>query len=162
MTLDETEVRDCMARMAILQLFAKYCHIVDDCEFEKLAEVFTEDAQIDYTSLGDEVAGHSTRMIGAAAFTAFLTSSMARMGPGLTHFMTNHLITVRGDEADIVTHNHVLNLPVGGYYRSHARRTDAGWRLDRFKFEWRDYHAMGRKMGFDLGVLTLADSGEGQ
>ena len=142
------DIQACIDRMDILQLFAKYCHIVDDCTFEKLPEVFSDDAYIDYSSLGEFVAGKPTVMHGAQEFVAFLTNSMAGIGPGLTHFMTNHLIDLRGDEADIASHNHVLNIPQGGYYKSHARRTPDGWRIDRFIFQNRLYHDMAKKMGF--------------
>jgi hypothetical protein len=146
--LNQADIQVCVDRMDILQLFAKYCHIVDDCEFGKLPEVFTADAELDYSSLGEAVMGKSTLMHGVQEFIEFLTTSMEYMGPGLTHFMANHLIEVRGDEANIVSHNHVLNFPQGGYYRSHARRTAVGWRIDRFVFENRLYHEMAKKMGF--------------
>ena len=144
----ENAIQVCIDRMDILQLFAKYCHIVDDCTFEKLPEVFAEDAVFDYTSLGDTVQGRRTRMEGVREFMDFLTTTMAGMGPGLTHFMTNHLITVRGDEADIVSHNHVLNIPQGAQYTSHARRMADGWRLDRFIFRNRQFQDMAAKMGY--------------
>ena len=142
------DIQKCIDRMEVMQLFAKYCHIIDDCEFAKLPEVFAEDAVLDYTSLGDSVLGKSTMMYSVQEFIDFLTVTMAGMGPGLTHFMTNHLIDVHGDEADIVSHNHVLNIPQGGHYTSHARRTPAGWRIDRFKFQNRLFQDMARKMGF--------------
>lgn len=144
----EASIQVTIDRMDILQLFAKYCHIVDDCTFEMLPEVFSEDAVLDYTSLGEYVQGRRTLMQGVREFMDFLTATMQGMGPGLTHFMTNHLIDVDGDEANIVSHNHVLNLPQGGRYSSHARRTPEGWRIDRFTFENRLYQDMARKMGF--------------
>jgi hypothetical protein len=146
--LSQHDLQVCVDRMEILQLFAKYCHIIDDCEFEKLTDVFTADALLDYSSLGEFVQGQHTTMHGVREFIAFLTNSMRDMGPGLTHFMANHLIDVRGDEANIVSHNHVLNLPQGGHYRSHARRTPQGWRIDHFVFQNRLYHDMAKKMGF--------------
>lgn len=148
MALSETEIQVAVDRMDILQLFARYCHIVDDCTWDKLPEVFAEDAVFDYSSLGETVQGRRTRMNGVREFMDFLTATMAGMGPGLTHFMTNHLITVSGDEADIVSHNHVLNIPQGGHYTSHARRTPEGWRIDRFTFRNRLFQDMAIKMGF--------------
>ncbi len=146
--LNPLAIQVCVDRMDILQLFAKYCHIVDDCTFEKLPEVFAKDAHLDYSSLGESVAGKSTTMHSVQEFVEFLTNSMQYMGPGLTHFMANHLIEVNGDEATVVSHNHVLNVPQGGYYKSHARRTEQGWRIDHFVFENRLYHDMAVKMGF--------------
>ena len=144
----ENAIQVCIDRMDILQLFAKYCHIVDDCTFDMLPEVFAEDAVLDYSSLGPTVLDRRTRMEGVQEFIDFLTTTMAGMGPGLTHFMTNHLIEVHGDEADIVSHNHVLNIPQGGHYTSHARRTPQGWRIDRFTFQNRLFQDMAKKMGF--------------
>jgi hypothetical protein len=148
--LTQTDIQLCIDRMDIMQLFAKYCHAIDDCTFEKLREVFAEDAAFDYSSLGETVQGRSTTMHGVQEFIDFLTATMEHMGPGLTHFMTNHLIDVDGDEAEIASHNHVLNIPQGAYYKSHARRTSAGWRIDRFVFQNRLYHDMAKKMGFDV------------
>jgi hypothetical protein len=147
-SIDPVALQRSIDRMDILQLFAKYCHIVDDCTFPRLREVFAEDARFDYSSLGPEVKGRATTMDGVQAFIDFLTCTMADVGRGLTHLMTNHVIEVTGDEAEIVSHNTVLNLPIGGYYRSHARRTPAGWRLDRFHFSWRDYGDMAARMGY--------------
>jgi len=90
--LTDNAIQVCVDRMDILQLFAKYCHIVDDCTFEKLPEVFSQDAELDYSSLGETVQGRRTKMEGVQEFIDFLTATMAGMGPGLTHFMTNHLI----------------------------------------------------------------------
>jgi hypothetical protein len=146
--LTQTDIQICVDRMDILQLLAKYCHIVDDCTFEKLPDVFTEDAVLDYSSLGATVQGRRTKIEGVREFMDFLSGTMSGLGPGLTHFMTNHLITVRGDEADVVSHNHVLNIPQGGHYTSHARRTPEGWRIDRFTFQNRLFHEMAAKMGF--------------
>ena len=148
--LTQTDIQVCVDRMDILQLFAKYCHIVDDCTFERLPEVFAEDVVLDYSSLGESVQGRRTKMQGVQEFIDFLTATMAGMGPGLTHFMTNHLIEVHGDEADIVSHNHVLNIPQGGHYTSHARRTAQGWRIDRFTFQNRLFQDMAAKMGFGV------------
>jgi hypothetical protein len=130
--LTQTDIQVCVDRMDILQLFANYCHIVDDCTFEKLPEVFAEDAVLDYSSLGESVQGRRTKMEGVQEFVDFLTATMAGMGPGLTHFMTNHL----------------LNIPQGGHYTSHARRTPLGWRIDRFTFQNRLFQDMAKKMGF--------------
>jgi hypothetical protein len=42
-----------------------------------------------------------------------------------------------GDEATIVSHNHVLNVAMGGVYHSRAVRTPEGWRLAEIRFEAR-------------------------
>lgn len=57
------------------------------------------------------------------------------------HSMFNHLVNVRGDEADCVTYAHWRLYRKGvaggdfwegnGWYDDHAVRTPAGWRIDR-------------------------------
>jgi hypothetical protein len=123
------------SRLEILDLFARYCHAVDRYEFSLFEDVFVDDLEADYSEVrrpGEEPIIH-----GRAAFAAWLEESMAKIGPGMTHYMTNHLITLDGDQATIVSHNHVLNVSMGGVYHSRAVRTDDGWRIASIRFEAR-------------------------
>jgi hypothetical protein len=72
----------------------------------------------------------------------------------MTHFMGNHLITLDGDEARIVSHNHVLNVAMGGVYHSVARRTDLGWRITRIRFEARYFGPIADKLNASLVTLS--------
>jgi SnoaL-like domain len=123
------------SRLEILDLFARYCHAVDRYEFSLFEDVFTEDLVADYS----EVRGADEEPIihGRQAFSDWLSSSMAPIGPGMTHYMTNHLITFEGDEARVVSHNHVLNVAMGGVYHSRVVRTPDGWRIAEIRFEVR-------------------------
>jgi len=152
------EIQICVDRDSITQLFARYCHIIDDLLFERLGEVFTPDAVFDYSSLGTSVKGQPTLLDGIPAFERFLRGTMADVGPGLSRFMTNHLIDVRGDEADVTSHSTVLNLPQGGLYRSHAVRTPEGWRIDKSVHVWRDYSSVASKVGFDFTAIRSASA----
>jgi hypothetical protein len=123
------------SRLEILDLFARYCHAVDRYEFSLFEDVFTEDLVADYSEVRDPA--DEPIIVGRQAFADWLVSSMAKIGPGMTHYMTNHLITLDGDEARIVSHNHVLNVAMGGVYHSRAVRTDDGWRIAEIRFEVR-------------------------
>jgi hypothetical protein len=60
--------------------------------------------------------------------------------------MTNPRIKLDGDSATATVYAQVLNLPIGSVYHAHARRTEKGWRLDRFVFENRYYAEVSKKM----------------
>jgi SnoaL-like domain len=149
------EIQIAIDRMSILQLFSKYCHLVSKCDFERLPEIFTDDAKFDYSSLGETVKGQKTVRHGVDSFIEFLKGTMDDIGPGLTHLMTNHWVEVHGDEADIISHSTVLNLPVGGYLTTHALRTPPGWRFDSLHYEYRSYFGVAKALGFDMGVLAI-------
>ena len=149
------EIQIAIDRMNLLQLFSKYCHLVSRCDFERLSEIFTDDAKFDYSSLGETVKGQKTVRCGVDSFIGFLKSTMDDIGPGLTHLMTNHWVEVQGDKADIVSHSTVLNLPVGGCLTTRALRTPQGWRFDSLHYEYRSYSGVAKALGFDVSVLAI-------
>jgi hypothetical protein len=123
------------SRLEILDLFARYCHAVDRYEFTLFEDVFTDDVVADYSEVRG--ADEEPIIVGRQAFADWLVQSMAAIGPGMTHYMTNHLITIDGDEARVLSHNHVLNVAMGGVYHSRAVRTPEGWRIAEIRFEAR-------------------------
>jgi len=128
-------IEEAVSRVEILDLFARYCHAIDRYEFSLFADVFTDDVVADYSEVRDPA--DEPIIHGRRAFAAWLEESMAPIGAGMTHYMTNHLITVDGDEARVVSHNHVLNVGMGGVYHSRAVRTPEGWRIAEIRFEAR-------------------------
>jgi len=139
-------VQTCMDRLDILDLFARYCHAVDLCDWKLLRTVFADDIQADYTTVAQYTPNHSPKLNGIEELVHYFETVTPHIGPGLTHFMTNHLIELNGDTATIVVHNHVLNLAQGGVYHTHARRTAKGWRLDKLVFENRFFADVSKKM----------------
>jgi SnoaL-like domain len=128
-------LEEAASRLEILDLFARYCHAIDRYEFSLFDDVFTADVIADYSDVRDPE--DDPIIHGRSEFAAWLEASMASIGPGMTHYMTNHLITMDGDEATIVSHDHVLNVAMGGVYHSRAVRTPEGWRLAEIRFEAR-------------------------
>jgi hypothetical protein len=133
-------------RLDILDLFARYCHAVDRCDWGMLRSVFSDDVRADYSSVAEYTTEGVPVINGVEEFIKFLSVSMAPIGPGLTHFMSNHLIKMNGDTATAVVHNHVLNLPQGGVYHTHARRTPQGWRIDKLVFENRLFEDVSKRI----------------
>ena len=101
----------------------KYGFLLDDREFDRLDEVFTEDAVVDYRPGGE----------GPFNGLAELSQAMKTIQHPVQHMMVSHIIdSVSGDE--VVTRTKALiPLQVGGIadicYRDVLVRTPAGWRI---------------------------------
>ena len=140
-------------RLDILDLFARYAHAVDLCDWEMLREVFSDDVEANYTTVAQYTQNHAPILHGIDDIIHYFNTVMPHIGPGLTHFMTNHLIKLDGDEANITSHNHVLNLAQGGVYHTHAKRTSKGWRLDRLRFEVRYFDQVAERMNAHMNGI---------
>ncbi len=132
-------------RLDIIDLFTRYAHAVDLCDWDLLRTVFSDDVQADYSSDG-LIANHHTKLNGIDDLVHFFETVQPAIGPGLTIFMSNHLIKLDGDSATATVYGQVLNLPIGSVYHAHARRTETGWKLDRFVFENRYFAEVSNKM----------------
>lgn len=109
--------------VAIQAVLMKYGFLIDDREFDRLAEVFTEDAVVDYRPGGP----------GPFAGLAEIDQAMKTLQHPVQHMMVSHIIdSVSGDE--VVTRTKALiPLQAGGIadiaYRDVLVRTPAGWRI---------------------------------
>jgi ketosteroid isomerase-like protein len=109
--------------LAIQAVIMKYGFLIDDREFDRLGEVFTEDAVVDYRPGGE----------GPFAGLAEIRRAMKTLQHPVQHMMVSHIIdNVSGDE--VVTRTKALiPLQVGGIaditYRDLLVRTPAGWRI---------------------------------
>jgi ketosteroid isomerase-like protein len=109
--------------VAIQAVLMKYGFLIDDREFDRLAEVFTEDAVVDYRPGG----------AGPFAGLAEIDQAMKTLQHPVQHMMVSHIIdSVSGDE--VVTRTKALiPLQAGGIadiaYRDVLVRTSAGWRI---------------------------------
>lgn len=116
-------------RLDIADLLYKYATTVDTKNWEELATVFTEDAHLDYSSVGypagtrDRVLGMLTRALGQCPMTQ--------------HFVTNIEITfVDDDTANVrAMFYNPMQLPgvdgltyCGGNYHHEVVRTADGWK----------------------------------
>ena len=78
---------------AIRDVLSAYCFYVDNGEFDKWAELFTEDGVFD--------AGPLAKVQGRAAIKGFITKAVPRQGegPARKHCTMNSMIQVSGAEA---------------------------------------------------------------
>ena len=109
--------------LAIQAVIVKYGFLIDDREFDRLGEVFTEDAVVDYRPSGT----------GPYAGLAEIGQAMRTLSHPVQHMLVSHIIDgVSGDE--VVTRSKAL-IPLrdGGIadiaYRDVLVRTQAGWRI---------------------------------
>jgi hypothetical protein len=124
-------------RVELGELLHRYCWAIDKWEWQLLDQVFTEDAEVDYSSVGKYVAG-DTVLRGRKAIVNWLRESIKPF-PDILHFVSNQIVTLQGDEAQVTTYMQVLHLPMGGIYHSVAIRTADGWRIHRFRLEERTF-----------------------
>lgn len=116
---------------AIRETMARYCHALDACRFADVAALFAEDAEwtTDYGSAR-----------GRAEIEALFTSTVPKPGEGpqRKHYITNILITLKGDHADarsdylIIRESDTGLIPVmGGTYLDAFVRRNGTWFFHR-------------------------------
>ena len=114
------------------RLVVTYSYAIDERDFEKLDQVFTPDAHIDYTAMGGIAGDYPT-------VKAWLGPALSHF-PGFMHFIGNCAFEVAGDEATgkVACFNPmVVPKPEGGsdtmflglWYFDRYRRTPEGWRI---------------------------------
>lgn len=122
------------AKLAIKETLYRYSLMVDRRRWDFVDEVFTEDAIIDYTSVGwGATRGPHREML------AWL-DEMLKPWPMNLHLISNEIIDVEGARARSTC---CFNAPMGckdeagkstfvtnaGYYHDELIRTEAGWRI---------------------------------
>ena len=134
MALDPQELSD---RAEILDTLIRYAQAIDTKQFDLLAEVFTPDAQVDYTTSGG-IAGKYPEI------RAWLEKALMPF-PAYTHALSNTTYRIEGDDA--WTRTYFVNpmaypvdgglhtFTVYGFYVDHLVRTPEGWRISERKEE---------------------------
>lgn len=130
MTLSLQEISD---RMEIQDLLYAYAEIIDQKDFDKLRDIFTEDAFIDYSVYGGAAGG-------LEEIISFLEEAMT-VFPNTHHLNANVQIKVDGDTGSgkVMCFNPqemdlgetVQTFMLGLWYIDEYQRTDQGWRIKR-------------------------------
>lgn len=117
-------------RIEIQELLYKYARSVDTNDWVAYASVFTEDAVLDYSSVGFPVGSRDQ-------ITAIFSSSMGNM-PWTQHLISNIQIDLDGNRANVTAmflnpmqHPSLEDISVcGGYYHHKMVRTADGWKSE--------------------------------
>jgi ketosteroid isomerase-like protein len=125
---DLQSVRD---ELDIQRVVHDYAWACDNRDWTLLTSVFTDDAQLDYSSAGGPVGSRGE-------VVAWLEESLSQL-QFIHHVVTNFQIDLDGDRADVRAMFHCsFRLPgsdqvmvTGGYYREEHVRTTDGWRIRR-------------------------------
>ena len=122
----------------IRELLAEYCFRLDDGRYDEMAALFAEDGTWD-TAFG--------KATGRAAIAELARSLRARAGadrPRAVHLVTNIVITLDGDRAEVRSNWMVMQnstegpkIGSGGAYLDEIERRDRRWlfrcrKIDRF------------------------------
>ncbi len=122
-------------RIAIVDATTRIAWLAGRREWDRLVEVFTDQVQVDYTSL----AGGAPTRLSSADLVAWWRSGLGGLD-ATQHLVSDHLVDVDGDVAVATAQfiaTHVLansrgdsTWTVGGHYRFGLARFDDGWRID--------------------------------
>lgn len=120
-------------RFDIQELLTRYCYAIDDRDWQAFAQLFTADAELDFTAFG----GPRADVPGLVAFM----SQMLAAAAGCQHTISTSLLKFEG--ADDVRARTAGLVPIafagadgtvqvsfsGLWYHDHIVRTPAGWRF---------------------------------
>ena len=120
------------AKDAIRDVLHSYCFRLDAGEFDSWAELFTTDAVF--------VPSPDQECHGRAAIRDYIGSvlSEAGAGPGRKHLTINAVITLAGDEADVISNVLVvletaagITIALAGRYADHIVNDNGHWRFKK-------------------------------
>ncbi len=128
------DLREISDRLEIEALLIRYTRAIDTGEWDRLDQVFTPDAKIDYTATGGIAASY-------AEVKPWL-AEMLPLFPRRMHTLGQVESQVDGDRATVAAYFHNpmvlpqergdgLLVEFGGIYHHQLRRTSAGWRSYR-------------------------------
>ena len=137
-------LQDISDRLEIQDLLARYSAAIDTRSWDDLDDLFTADAQVDYTQTGG--------IAGSLAEQKAYFAQVLPMFKGSQHLTATSTIVVHGDQAQVKT---VCFNPmvvddqqvyfVGLWYRDVLVRTSTGWRFqERYEIKSWDFHTGSR------------------
>jgi hypothetical protein len=127
------ELQEISDRLEIQDLLARYSNAIDTMQWDQLDALFTDDADIDYTSMGG-IRGT------LADQKAFLEANLPTIFQrGFQHLAATTMFDIDGDTASIRTicfNPMVLEdtkhlLLCGMWYQDTLRRVDGRWRISK-------------------------------
>ena len=135
------ELRDCVDKMAIKELFGRYALAIDTGDAEGWAAVFTENGQ--YELFGNTTKGRP------AIRDAIAGRPSGDARPHSQHRMANHVIEIDGDKAHsmcefcvIAERQMRIDTIVAGFYEDDLERVEGQWLIARRQIQIKTDHAI--------------------
>ena len=132
----ETRLKALEDRAEIAELRARYCHVLDQRDWDALAQMFTEDGEFDGLA-------HAR---GRAEIHQFFSGVVDGLAEGFWHFCTNPTVQIDGDRATGRISMQYLSVRQGvsyvsaGHYDVRLERVDGAWKFRARKITFY-YHA---------------------
>ena len=132
--MDEKKLQTLLDRMDIVDTSIRYATGVDMRDWEIYRSCFTDELEVDFTGTpetqkADDWVNTARQLV--SPYTA------------TQHIITNHNITIEGDEATCIAYlqaqhyrsddTGVSALTVGGYYTNKLVRSPEGWKISKLK-----------------------------
>jgi 3-phenylpropionate/cinnamic acid dioxygenase small subunit len=125
--MGEPSLREIADRLEIAEVLDRYAEVIDGKEWDRLGEVFSADAVLDYQASG----GPRGSVAEVLEWLSYVLSPFSSQ-----HLMTNKAIRLDGDTATSRTtyfnpmrHTGDQVFFVGGNYEDRLVRTPDGWRI---------------------------------
>lgn len=132
--MDESKLNALLDRSAISDVQLRYASGIDMRDWTLYRSCFTDDLEIDFSS----VFGGGPRRMKADQWVETVRRTISGL-KATQHMITNHVITLQGDEAACVAYvqarHHLPNDTGGsdqamfGYYTNRFGRTPDGWKI---------------------------------
>jgi len=146
--MDESELRSVRDRLDIAEVMTRYATGVDTRSVEMLRGCFADEVEIQASSPGrlNELFKQTGFLpglkLGLEQWVKMLAEGMSAL-PVTQHTISNHLIEIGGDEAQMTCYLRAMHFggtqfpgsppyEVGGYYRHILVRTAAGWKIRKW------------------------------
>jgi len=137
-----TRLETILDKFEIQELLTAYAHVIDTRDFEALDDIFTMDAEIDYSATGG-IKG------GLGEIKPFL-QAMLPMFKTSQHFVTNPLIKLTTDTATsrsllfnpmtMEREDELHTMFIGAWYVDDLIRSEEGWRISKRRQEVAFFH----------------------
>lgn len=137
MPIDEARLRRIEDELAIGQLRARYCHLLDDMHWPAFVDLFTEDGSFEGLS----------KVQGRAALMRFFSGEVPKIAERFWHFCSNGTVALSGDTATGRISMEYLSVTRGqsyisaGHYDDVMVRTPSGWKFQSRRITFYFYSA---------------------
>lgn len=129
--MDDVKLQALLDRAEVIEVFNRYAAGVDRRDHSLYRSCFTDEVEVDLGGMG----------VMTMAADAWVEQAFQLVAgyEGTQHIITNHTVTVSGDEADATAYlqarhfNPDSMFTVGGYYMNRLAKTPQGWRIRSLK-----------------------------
>lgn len=131
----EQRIRKVEDELAIIQLRARYCHLLDDMQWDDFVDLFTEDGVFEGLS----------QVSGKPAIMQFFSQDVPKVAERFWHFCTNGTVNIEGDTAtgrismEYISISNGVSYTSAGHYDDVMVRENGVWKFKSRKITFYFY-----------------------